>query len=174
MAPFTFTEIGTSTTGGLLLAWLSSLTPLGRTGRDYRWASDWAAGAAEGRVWPMSLVLGVRASLEVTDVVRSIEFYRRALGFEPVATMGEPPAFAILDAGGAGLAIAEEAHPAVARIAACYVDVVDVDAAHERCVQAGIPVVMALMTHPWPKRDFVVRDPDGHQIAIGQDVAANK
>ena len=121
----------------------------------------------------MSDVLGVRASLEVTDVVRSIEFYRGALGLEPVVTMGEPPAFAILDADGAGFAIAEEAHPAVARIAACYVDVVDVDAAHERCVQAGVPVVMALMTHPWQKRDFVIRDPDGHQIAIGQDVAAN-
>jgi hypothetical protein len=32
---------------------------------------------------------------------------------------------------------------------------------------------MPLTTHPWPKRDFVIRDPDGHQIAIGQDVAAN-
>jgi predicted enzyme related to lactoylglutathione lyase len=121
----------------------------------------------------MGGVLGVRASLEVSDVSRSIDFYRRALGLEPVVTMGEPPVFAILDADGSGFGIAEEPHPAVAKIAACYVDVVDVEAAHERCVQATIPVVMALTTHPWRKRDFVIQDPDGHQIAVGQDVAAN-
>jgi predicted enzyme related to lactoylglutathione lyase len=120
----------------------------------------------------MGEVLGVRASLEVRDVVRSIDFYRRALGLEPVVTMGDPPVFAILDSDGAGFGIAQEPQPAVAKIAACYVDVVDVDSAHRRCVQANIPVVMAPTTHPWQKRDFVIQDPDGHQIAVGQDVPA--
>jgi predicted enzyme related to lactoylglutathione lyase len=120
----------------------------------------------------MGDVLGVRASLEVSDVVRSIDFYRRALGLHAVVTMGEPPTFAILEADGAGLGIAQEADPAVARIACCYVDVVDVDAVHQRCVDAGIEVAVPPATHPWRKRDFVLRDPDGHQIAVGQDVPA--
>jgi predicted enzyme related to lactoylglutathione lyase len=120
----------------------------------------------------MGGVVSVRASLEVSDVVRSIDFYGRALGLVAVVTMGEPPTFAILDSDGAGFGIAEDPNPSVAKIAACYVDVVDVDAAHRRCVEAGIPVVTELTTHPWQKRDFVFQDPDGHQIAVGQDVAA--
>lgn len=122
----------------------------------------------------MGDVLGVRASLEVSDVVRSIDFYGRALGLDAVVTMGEPPTFAILEADGAGLGIAEEADPAVAKIACCYVDVANVDAIHQRCVEAGIEVVVPPTTHPWHKRDFVFRDPDGHQIAVGQDVAAQQ
>jgi catechol 2,3-dioxygenase-like lactoylglutathione lyase family enzyme len=27
---------------------------------------------------------------------------------------------------------------------------------------------MPLTTHPWPMRDFVFRDPDGHLIAVGE------
>ena len=111
--------------------------------------------------------LGIRTNLEVHDVPRSIEFYRRALGLEPVATIDDPPVFAILAAGDATLAIAQAEHPAVAGIAGCYVDVADVDAAHEHCAAAGIDVTEPV-SHPWQMRDFVLRDPDGHQIAVGQ------
>src|SRR5580704_9040451 len=117
----------------------------------------------------MALV-GIRANLEVRDVVRSIAFYEQTLGLHPVVTMGEPATFAILAADDASLAIAESREPAVAGIAACYVDVSDVEAAHERCRAAGAEITAAVTTHPWGMRDFVFRDPDGHQIAVGQRV----
>ena len=118
---------------------------------------------------PLTL-LGIRANLEVRDVVRSIAFYERALGLDTVVTMGEPATFAILAAGDASIAIASAAKPAVAAITACYVDVTDVEAAHERCRDAGAEITAAVTTHPWGMRDFVFRDPDGHEIAVGERV----
>lgn len=115
-------------------------------------------------------ILRVRANLEVRDVPRSIAFYGRALGLDPVVTMGEPATFAILGADDASLAIAQTDDPAVAAIAACYVDVADVEAAHDRCRDAQVEVTAPMTTHPWGMRDFVFRDPDGHQIAVGQRI----
>jgi catechol 2,3-dioxygenase-like lactoylglutathione lyase family enzyme len=117
-------------------------------------------------------IVGIRAAIEVRDVAASIAFYRRALGLEPVTTMGEPPTFAILAGGGGSLAMAEAEHPAVAAIAAVYVEVADVEAAFARCTDAGFTVTTPLTTHPWQMRDFVIRDRDGHQIAVGQRVEA--
>jgi predicted enzyme related to lactoylglutathione lyase len=123
-------------------------------------------------------VIGIRANLEVRDVPASIDFYRRTLDLEPVTTMGEPPVFAILAAAsppgdGPSLGICEAANPAVAGIVACYVDVTDVDEAFRRCREVGAEVTTELTTHPWLMRDFVIRDPDGHQVAIGQRLTAS-
>jgi predicted enzyme related to lactoylglutathione lyase len=113
-------------------------------------------------------LVDIRANIEVRDVAASIGFYRRVLGLEPVTTMGDPPTFAILASGGASMALAEAAAPAVAAIVACYVEVGDVEAAFGRCTATGTMVTMPLTTHPWQMRDFVFRDPDGHQVAVGQ------
>lgn len=116
-------------------------------------------------------LLSIRANLEVDNVPASIDFYRRVFGMEPVVTMGEPPTFAILAGGATSLGICAAAAPAVAGIAAVYVDVADVEAAHARCQVEGVELTAPLTTHPWGMRDFVVRDPDGHQLAVGQRVA---
>jgi catechol 2,3-dioxygenase-like lactoylglutathione lyase family enzyme len=124
------------------------------------------------------LVVGIRANLEVRDVPQSIDFYRGALALEPVTTMGEPPVFALLAATPTGpgdspsLGLSASPAPAVAAIVACYVDVADVAAVFDRCRAARVEVTMELTTHPWGMRDFVIRDPDGHQLAIGQRMAA--
>ena len=128
-----------------------------------------------GRVYRTAMAHGllrIRTNLEVRDVGRSVAFYQRVLGLDPVVTMGEPATFAILAADDASMAIAEAEQPAVAAITACYVDVVDVEAAHQRCREAGAEVSAAVTTHPWGMRDFVFRDLDGHQIAVGQRVEA--
>lgn len=113
-------------------------------------------------------VVGIRANLEVRNVPASIDFYRQVLGLEPMTTMGEPPTFAILGHGQASLGICEASEPAVAGIVACYIDVTDVDEAFRRGTDAGAEITIGLTTHPWRMRDFVLRDPDGHQIAVGQ------
>jgi predicted enzyme related to lactoylglutathione lyase len=115
-------------------------------------------------------MIGIRTNLEVHDVPRSIAFYRRALGLDVMVTMGEPPTFAILAADDVSIAIAHAERPALATIAACYVDVVDVEVAHRRCRDADVAIAAPITTHPWGMRDFVFRDPDGHQIAVGQRI----
>jgi catechol 2,3-dioxygenase-like lactoylglutathione lyase family enzyme len=109
----------------------------------------------------------LQAALGVRDVLASAAFYAR-LGFQVLASMGEPVSFALLgrDAVTVSLVLAER--PAVADFACMYVYVDDVDAVHAECVAGEVSVVVALTDHPWGTRDFVVRDPDGHRIAIGQ------
>lgn len=136
-------------------------------------SDDRPASASYGRAYGTAMadqLLGIRANLEVGDVERSIAFYGRVLGLEAVVTMGEPVTFAILAADGASMVVAHAAQPAVATIAACYVDVGDVEAAYARGRGAGAEITAEPTTHPWGMRDFVFRDPDGHQIAVGQRV----
>jgi catechol 2,3-dioxygenase-like lactoylglutathione lyase family enzyme len=121
-----------------------------------------------------SKFLRLQVALGVDDVRVSAAFYARALGFDITAQMGatgqpdEPPTFALLARDGVSVSLVEVAVPKVADFACCYIYVDDVDAVHESCVQAQVPIVSALTRQPWGNRDFVIRDPDGHRIAIGQ------
>jgi catechol 2,3-dioxygenase-like lactoylglutathione lyase family enzyme len=116
----------------------------------------------------MTRLLKSRTTLGVRDVAASIDFYARALGFEVVVTMGEPANFALLANDDIGLGFTEAAEPAVADHACCYVDVEGVEALHQRCVDAGARITNPLTRWPWGNYDFVVADPDGHQLAFGE------
>jgi predicted enzyme related to lactoylglutathione lyase len=109
-----------------------------------------------------------RTTLGVRNVPSSIDFYEGALGFEVLVTMGEPPNFALIGSGDSGLGLAETEHPAVAGFASCYFNVEGVEALHRRCVDAGATITGPLTHHPWGNYDFVLADPDGHQLAFGE------
>lgn len=110
----------------------------------------------------------LQAALGVRDVSASIAFYAGTLGFSVRAEMGDPVDFALLARDAVTLALVKASAPAVAEFACCYVYVNDVEAVHEECERAGAPISQGLTRHPWGNRDFVIRDPDGHRIAIGQ------
>jgi catechol 2,3-dioxygenase-like lactoylglutathione lyase family enzyme len=121
----------------------------------------------------MARFIRLQVALGVADVERAIGFYTRALGFEVQAKMGatgpaEAPTFALLGRDGVTMSLVAAEIPPVADFACCYIYVDDVVAVHEVCVRAQVPIVCALTRQPWGNRDFVIRDPDGHQIAIGQ------
>lgn len=109
-----------------------------------------------------------RTTLGVRNVPESIDFYGRAVGFGTMVTMGEPPNFALIGAGDTGLGLVEAEHPAVAGFACCYFDVEGVEELHQRCLDAGATITSSLTRHPWGNYDFVVADPDGHQLAFGE------
>ncbi len=111
-----------------------------------------------------------RTTLGVRDVAASIAFYQAALGFDVLVTMGEPPSFALLGAGAgvAGLGLGHSEHPAVANLACCYFDVEGVEELHRRCVDAGARITSPPTHQPWGNYDFVLADPDGHQLAFGE------
>ena len=110
----------------------------------------------------------VQVALGVRDVGRSVAFYGRHLGFKALSTMGDE--FALLGRDDVTLALVLAPTPAVAAFASCYVYVSDVDALHSACVRDNVTITSPLTTHPWGTRDFVIRDPDGHQIALGQSM----
>ena len=109
-----------------------------------------------------------RTNIGVRDVPASIDFYARALGFEVVVSMGEPPTFAMVGADDAGLGLGQTDQLAVAGFVCSYFNVEDVDALHRRCVEAGAKIVAPLTRQPWGNDDFVIADPDGHQLAFGE------
>jgi predicted enzyme related to lactoylglutathione lyase len=110
----------------------------------------------------------LQASLGVRDVSASIAFYAEALGFSVRAEMGDPVNFALLARDAVTLSLVQTKLPAVADFACCYIYVNDVEDVHGRCEQSGAAIVSPLTRHPWGNRDFVLKDPDGHKIAIGQ------
>ena len=109
-----------------------------------------------------------RTTLGVHDVPASVAFYEQALGFEVAVTMGEPPTFALIGRDGTGLGLVQSEQPTVAGFACCYFDVDGVEELHQRCVDSGVTMRGPLTRQPWGNHDFVIADPDGHQIALGE------
>jgi predicted enzyme related to lactoylglutathione lyase len=116
----------------------------------------------------MTRFLKSRTTLGVTDVQASIDFYRTAVGFEVIHSMDDPPTFAMVGTVDAGLGLGQVDDPAVGKFACCYFDVEGVEELHQRCVDAGATITSPLTRQPWGNYDFVVADPDGHQIAFGE------
>ncbi len=110
-------------------------------------------------------VVNARPNLAVADVERSVAFYRDVLGFEATAVMGEPPNFALLHGGGAELALLQESD---VKPSGCYVYVTGVEALLKHCEAQGVNVTYPLTLEPWGVLNFVIEDPDGHRIAIGE------
>lgn len=111
-------------------------------------------------------LLSVRPNLPVLELQRAIAFYRDVIGFDLVHAEDDG-SFALLRSGGAELALVREDAPSPQ---GAYLYVRGVETLHERCQAAGFTIVYPLTDEPWGLRDFVVEDPDGHRIAIGEHV----
>jgi lactoylglutathione lyase len=110
------------------------------------------------------------------DVKRSAEFYGGRLGFQEIFRMppGDDAGYIGLELDDSRLGIVDEAWP-VERIGVrrgdgprfelwVYVD--DVDAAVERLLEAGVPVLADPEDMPWGERMAYVSDPDGNPVAL--------
>jgi len=109
-------------------------------------------------------LLSMRPNLPVADLDRSIAFYRDVLGFEVAARMDDV-GFALMKGGGAELALSAGASP---QPGGAYLYVTGVETLLARCEAAGATIVAPLTAQPWGLRDFVVEDPDGHRVAVGE------
>lgn len=115
-----------------------------------------------------------RPTLGVRDVVASAAFYKEALHFDVDVIQDEPAAFALLSNGAAKLALTESVAPPVADFASVYIETTDVRAVYERCRDRDVEIAVDIEAHPWGTIDFVVVDPDGHRIAVGEVVDENE
>jgi uncharacterized protein len=121
------------------------------------------------------------AILAVTDVDRSVAFYRDRIGFEVEALYDDPP-YATLTLAGTRLSLAEQGHPAddrpgVAMTApadpgrANVVLVVETDdarAEHRRLADEGVRFLAEPYEPPWGGCRFFCVDPDGYLVEIEQ------
>jgi predicted enzyme related to lactoylglutathione lyase len=105
--------------------------------------------------------------LEVSDVRRSIAFYRDALDLTP-HWMWEDRSGGVMTGEGSIQIYFERTHsPSPSRLS---VFVQDADAACEKYRAAGAEIVSEPQTTPWGLRRFTLRDPDGNVIDVSHQV----
>ena len=118
---------------------------------------------------------GVSPVLLVSDLERSVAFYRDLLGFE-CELHGEPPDFLVAVRDAAVLLFASAPTDAklvpnwhvVDKIWNAYVRLDDVDAFYAEVQSRGCPIDYSLYDAPHGFREFGVTDPDGYDVAFGQ------
>lgn len=108
--------------------------------------------------------------LPVRDMLRSLEFYQRVLGFEPGHLEDDPPVYATLHADDVAIHLALDLDGDKAGSGSCCVFVSNVDALFEACVAAGAKITRELEDSPYGLRDFNLTDPDGNVLLFGEPV----
>ena len=117
--------------------------------------------------------------LAVSNVERSLAFYRDALGFEVEATYDDPP-YATLALAGARLSLAEQGHPAddlpgvelappsdpTRADVVLVVEVDDARAEHSQLDERGVRMLAEPYEPPWGGCRFFCVDPDGYLVEI--------
>ena len=111
-------------------------------------------------------LISFRPNLYVRDVGVALAFYRDLLGMEVHAEFPDG-SFAMLGGGAAEVALVRQDDPQPAE---AYLYVTGVEALLALCEAAGFAITREIATQPWGLRDFVVRDPDGHLIGVGERV----
>lgn len=113
--------------------------------------------------------------LQVADLARSARFYCDQLGFRSHGAWGDPPNFCIVQRGAVTIALdrtrAAGAPTPINQYWAAYLYVADADALCAEFRSRGVAIVRSPEDAPYGLRDFDVRDPDGHLIAFGHDLA---
>jgi catechol 2,3-dioxygenase-like lactoylglutathione lyase family enzyme len=121
------------------------------------------------------------AILAVSDVDRSLAFYRDLIGFEVEATYDDPP-YATLTLAGTRLSLAEQGHPAEDRpgvtmtapaepskaSVVLVVEVTDARARYTELEALGARFLAEPYEPPWGGCRFFCTDPDGYLVEIEQ------
>jgi uncharacterized glyoxalase superfamily protein PhnB len=123
----------------------------------------------------VAVLTSVSPVLLVSDLDRSVAYYRDRLGFD-CQVYGEPPNFASVwrDEAIVLLALADQAERIVPnwriadKISNVYIRVDDADAIYAEVQERGAPIDYTIYDTPWGHREFGVQDPDGYDIAFGQ------
>jgi catechol 2,3-dioxygenase-like lactoylglutathione lyase family enzyme len=112
----------------------------------------------------------IAAAVQVTDLDRALAFYVGVLGFEKVFENGNPVGFVILEKDAAELHLdLDPTHRASARNVA-HLIVEDANGFYEHLVANGVRIVKGIRDADYGMRTFVIADPDGNRVDVGQDL----
>jgi len=123
-------------------------------------------------------VLSGATVLLVTDVKRSAEYFRDALGFRFDGYWGDPPSFCMVWRDEQCFMLKQVADPSVIRplhtvesiVWDAYLWVDDVERLHRDFTERDAAIAKAPHVTGYGVKEMVVRDPDGHTICFGQEL----
>jgi catechol 2,3-dioxygenase-like lactoylglutathione lyase family enzyme len=119
------------------------------------------------------MMVGAATVFVVSDIAKSIEYYRDVLGFTADFQYGTPTFYACLcrDEVSLHLIAARQTKRLPGNGAIC-VFVKDVDAVHAELAARGARVVKPPQNYDYGMRDFDVLDLDGNQLVYGMGTTA--
>jgi len=109
--------------------------------------------------------------LSVSDLAKSIDFYRDALGFDLAWSSGEPPDIAAVCRDNVEIMLTQRPGAKPAGAAHVYLGVSGIDDCYAALVDAGVTIVVPIDDRPYGMRDFRMADPSGNELSIGQAIA---
>lgn len=110
----------------------------------------------------------VATTIPVSDIERARQFYGQVFGLDVAFQNGNPVGFMILKRDDAELHLTlVKGHKGASHNVA-HMIVSDAEEAHRRCIEAGGRIIKSMKDAEWGLRTFVMADPDGNRIDIGQ------
>jgi catechol 2,3-dioxygenase-like lactoylglutathione lyase family enzyme len=110
----------------------------------------------------------IAAAVPVRDISQALGFYRGILGMSVTFTNGDPVGFVILRRDAAELHLTLVKGHRAGRHNVAHLMVADATALHEHLVSNGVRIVKGLRDADYGLRGFVMADPDGNRIDVGQ------
>jgi len=113
----------------------------------------------------------IAAAIPVTDMTRALDFYTRVMGMTETFQNGNPVGFAILKRDKGELHLSLDRNHKATTTNVCHLLISNARAFHDHCVNAGVRIVKGLRDQTYGLRAFVIADPDGNRIDIGQPIS---
>ena len=107
----------------------------------------------------------------VSDLVRSLEFYTKKLGFGKDFVYGDPVYYAGIELDEISIHLCKpNCCPEKIGKGSVYVFCDSVDDHFEKVKSAGVELKKELETHPHGMKEFCVIDPDGNYVSFGTKI----
>ena len=119
--------------------------------------------------FPASVELGrVAPCIAVSNVEKSVAFYTSMLGMHKTFENGNPVGFVIMkkDRAELHLSLCRDIKSSIHNVA--HLKVSDANALFDHLSKSGVRIIKGLRDQQYGLRDFVIADPDGNRIDIGQ------
>ena len=110
----------------------------------------------------------VAPSLFVRDLERATRFWRDVFGMDKTFENGDPVSFVVMKRDDAEVHLTLVGDHVAAQENVMHMIVEGADQLYRRCQANGATIVKPLRDAPWGMRTFVVADPDGNRIDVGQ------
>jgi uncharacterized glyoxalase superfamily protein PhnB len=119
-------------------------------------------------------LIGIAPQLVVSDVKRTVEYYRDVLSFTIIGLVAEPPVYAMVERDGFQVHFAKSDEATIKtndqfrKISHDFIIwVPEIDKFFEEVKSRNADITEGIVKRTYGSREFVIRDCDGHKILVG-------